>query len=304
MTLYRPVAIRITLAALAVLALGAAIWWVPKWQVRRVSGDRFTAENEARRTLVQLLGGIALLGGFWLALRRVKASEQTAQSALDGQVTERFSRAVDHLGSNSLTKRLGGIYALERIARDSEQDYWTVIEVLVSFIREHAPAGDCHGLRYSANEPAQSPRADVQAALTVIGRRIATRDGPQIVDLSNTDLRGADLRGLDFRKARFCRACLQSANFTRADASGADFSAASVRGTVFVEAHLDEADLVTALTGGTYCQGASLVGTKVSEDNIGGLDALATEQRQAMRVARWQQFDTPSSVVVGPTSSR
>jgi hypothetical protein len=36
--------------------------------------------------------------------------------------------------------RLGGIYALERIARDSESDHWAVMEVLTAFVREQPPA--------------------------------------------------------------------------------------------------------------------------------------------------------------------
>jgi hypothetical protein len=51
-------------------------------------------------------------------------------------LTERFTRAVEQLGNKeSLTIRLGGIYALERIAQDSERDHWTVMEVLCSFVR-------------------------------------------------------------------------------------------------------------------------------------------------------------------------
>jgi uncharacterized protein YjbI with pentapeptide repeats len=122
------------------------------------------------------------------------------------------------------------------------------------------------------------------------------------LDLSKTDLRGADFRGLDFQRARFYGACLQSANFTGADVRAADFSAASVRGTVFTDARLDDADLITALTGGTYCQGATLVGTRVSEDNIRGLDALSQQQRGGLVIARWRSFDAAASGVVAPRS--
>jgi hypothetical protein len=39
-----------------------------------------------------------------------------------------------------LEVRLGGIYALERIARDSPTDHWTIIEVLSTYVRENSPA--------------------------------------------------------------------------------------------------------------------------------------------------------------------
>ena len=35
--------------------------------------------------------------------------------------------------------RLGGIYALERIARDSEKDHGPIMEVLTAYVREKAP---------------------------------------------------------------------------------------------------------------------------------------------------------------------
>lgn len=291
---------RAVLAVLGFVVLVGIVWLAPKAQVRGGLQNEFTAENEARRTLVQFVGGAALLWGLWLTFRRVRAAERMAEAALDGQVTERFSRAVEHLSSDQLPLRLGGIYALERIARDSVRDHWTVLEVLVAFVLANAPASDCHDARYSANEPAPPPRPDVQAALSVIGRRNANNDGGRFLDLSKTDLRGADLRGLNFRGARFYRACLQSTNLTGADVREGDFSAASVRGTVFKDALLDAADLITALTGGTYCRGARLRGTKVSEDNLAGLDALSEEQRRGLVVARRHRWDEPGSVIVGP----
>lgn len=292
---------KLALGIVGLAAAAAVIWFVPKSQVSALPLEqRFGAENEARRTLAQVLGGLALLGGLWLTLRQVKASERTAASAVDGQVTERFSRAVEHLGSDQLPLRLGGIYALERIARDSERDHSTVLEVLIAFIRDAAPAGDCHRERYSANEAPTPPRPDVQAALTVVGRRKTENDSGRTLDLSRTDLRGADFRGLDFRKARFYLACLQAASFRGAQVREADFSAASLYGVIFTDAQLDGANLITALTGGTCCRGASLRGTMVSEDNIRGLDYLSDDQRRELVVAHARHWDGAASVIVSP----
>src|SRR5262245_35597990 len=58
-----------------------------------------------------------------------------------GQITERFTKAIEQLGDKErLMVRLGGIYALERIAKDSASDHWSVMEVLTAFVREQAPA--------------------------------------------------------------------------------------------------------------------------------------------------------------------
>ena len=97
--------------------------------------------------------GILLLGGLYLTWRRVTAIEE-------GQVTERFTRAVEQLGSEQLTIRLGGIYSLERIARDSQKDHWTVMEVLTAVVRERSGS-------LSDDERSRMPCTDVQAAVTV-----------------------------------------------------------------------------------------------------------------------------------------
>ena len=72
--------------------------------------------------------------------------------------------------------RLGGIYALERIARDSPGDRATIGEVLTAYLRGRAPWPP----RLEGQPPVEAAietvaflrlRApDVQAALTVLGR--------------------------------------------------------------------------------------------------------------------------------------
>ncbi|MBK7598349.1 MAG: hypothetical protein IPJ07_07430 [Acidobacteria bacterium] len=137
----------------------------------RVQIDRemLKAENEARTTLAQIIGGIGLLAGLYFTWRSLKINE-------DGKITDRYSKAIELLGSKkkNLDMRLGGIYALERIARDSEKDHWTVMEALTAFIREHSPVkanqkGKQGELFKSEDE--KRITTDIQAALTVIGRR-------------------------------------------------------------------------------------------------------------------------------------
>jgi hypothetical protein len=68
----------------------------------------------------------------WIALVR-----HFAQTDADRQrrITESFSTAVEQLGSDKLEVRLGGIYSLERISKESPDDYWTVMENLTAFVR-------------------------------------------------------------------------------------------------------------------------------------------------------------------------
>src|SRR5262249_28884323 len=75
--------------------------------------------------------------------------------------------------------------------RDSEKDHPAVMEVLTAFIREHSREQlPPSGAGSQDHEP--STRPDVQAAVTVVGRRDAQRDILPI-DLTRADLTGAHL---------------------------------------------------------------------------------------------------------------
>ena len=96
------------------------------------AGDKAAAVNAIRSTLMQGLAGLAVLVGVFFTWRQVQVSRQ-------GQVTDRYTRAIDQLGRDSPELRVGAIYALERIARDSATDRLTIAEVLGTFIRVRSP---------------------------------------------------------------------------------------------------------------------------------------------------------------------
>jgi hypothetical protein len=244
------------LAALVVVAFVVlALWWVPRWQVpsdpELTSRERFDVENAARVTLAQVLGGFALLLALYFTWRRVGAAERAVRATEEGQITERFANAIDHLGSERLEVRLGGIYALERIARDSERDHWQIMEVLTAFVRERAPAPTDADMEWE-NEaeargddvPLPSPKPDVQAILDVIGRREVSesRERARVLDLRSCDLRRAEMRG-----ARLDRVDLRRTNLWEADLRGARFHLANLESAVLNAARLEGADLSGAI---------------------------------------------------------
>ena len=83
----------------------------------------------------------------------------------EGQITERFTHAIDQLGNTGVDVRLGGIYALERIANDSPRDRETIFEVLAAFIRERSRAQDPSTLEHSRalDKDAEEVRLDDRA---------------------------------------------------------------------------------------------------------------------------------------------
>ena len=254
------------------------------------------ARNAARGQLLTLGAGLFAAAAliftalnFNLLRRNSEQADQwqrrTHELTEQGQVTDRYTKAIEQLGSEKLDVRIGGIYALERIARDSPRDHPTVMEVLAAFIREHSreqwPLAQA-----AADAPERATRPDVQAAVTVIGRRNRRHDLGYI-NLVRANLTGANLSFADLTKANLSEAVLSRAVLTgaklaeahlylamafRASLDGADFTdavlpGAKIRYTQFTAAHLKRADLT-----GADLTGADLTGSDLTEAKLSGAD--------------------------------
>jgi hypothetical protein len=197
-----------------------------------------------------------------------------------GQITERFGRAIDQLGSNKLDVRLGGIYALERLMHDSPQDQLNLIEVLGAFIRGHA--GTSGPATPRVTTPAASrlrPATDVQAALTVLGRRPHPWGG-QNVDLSGANISGANLAHADLAYVQLHGAELSGANLLGADLTHADLTAADLADTDLRTSHLDRANLAHADLTRARLFYADLDGANLDRATLAGADlTLANLER-------------------------
>jgi uncharacterized protein YjbI with pentapeptide repeats len=261
--------------ALAAALIIAATIFLPRYLVERdCTGDpkclsgtnRAEATNDRRATLLQAIAGAVLAAG-------AAATWRTVQVTREGQITERFTRAIDQLGSKSLDVRLGGIYALERIAKDSSADRGPVMEVLTAYVRENAAY--LRGLDTSngsdaspdtsseddasQNAPPEIPwrlATDVQAILTIIARRDPRADPPRFA----INLRGADLE----------RANLQWAYLGDANLFGANLVDATLVGTVLEGAHLEDADLRGADLMGAILWNADLTGARLEGARLRG----------------------------------
>jgi len=219
--------------------------------------------------------GAPILGGVLVAV----GSYFTIKVTRDGQVTDRFTRAIQQLGSDKLAIRLGAIYALERIALDApDTHHGSVMQLLPAYVREQAPWPPAQA-PWPPAHPERTvsagklrPATDVQAALTVLGRRNPRRDYPGTqLRLSDVDLRGANLR-----EGRFEGARLRRTNLERAHLEGARLEGAELR-----SAHLGGADLEPdriLRIDGAHLEGAHLEGTDLRGAKLKGAsyDSLTT----------------------------
>ena len=242
----------------------------------RQAQDRM--RNDAGATLLQGAAGALLVLGVVATWRQVQVSRE-------GQITERFSRAIDQLGADKPDVRLGGLHTLERIAKDSPADRGTVSAVLGAFVRSHAPwlVGAPNGPEHpSPTVDGQLPwlehrLPDVQTAMWVLGRRPPSQDESQLflsrVDLRAAFLHGARLSDANLRHSNFARSQMVEVDFERSDLEDADLRQANMRqarlaGAQLIGAHLQQADLRGADLRGAFLAGADLRGARLTDANL------------------------------------
>src|SRR5712671_5475311 len=285
----------------SVIAALAFWWWWPRWQVDRLALEirdpkaRADVEDKFRKTVGQLLGGVAVLFGAWLAFLQFPQQQQTAQSQIDQQqqaaqqqqqaardllISNQVSKGFEQLASDKMAMRLGGIYALEGVMNASErpeQYRGPVVEMLCAFVREYTIGKTVFA----------KPAIDIQAALTVIGRR----KGQELPDLAQANipganLSGANLSGADLDSAHLNSAFLSGANLSGANLLGANLSGANLTGAKLIRVDLTGANLTGANLGladlnGAYLSGANLSGANLSGVNLRGADLTGANLRSA-----------------------
>src|SRR5215467_4507872 len=229
----------------SVTAALAFWWWWPKWQVNRLALEirdpkaRADVEDNFRKTVGQLLGGAAVLFGVWLALLQFSQQQQTAQSQIKQQqqaeqqaardllISNQVSKGFEQLANDKIAVRLGGIFALEGVMNTSErpeQYRGPILEMLCAFVREYTIGKTVY----------EKPAIDIQAALTVIGRR----KGQELPDLAEVNIPGANLSGANLSGANLDSAHLNSAYLSGANLSGANLGLADLNGANLTSAKL------------------------------------------------------------------
>ena len=280
---------------LVVVAILAAVLFLPPVLVAPYgladAEKRLAAENALRTTMVAVLGGMAVAAGTIVAAlnlahnRRVleetqRQNRESVELQRRGQVTERFSKAIEQLGQSDDTKldmRIGAIYALEQIARDSAELHWPIMEVLTAYLRVHMLP------RVAADDAPRLPTADHLAIAAVIGRRDWTQEsGVRRLNLGGTNLARADLHVAHLSRAILTRADLREAdlrgaNLDVADLTGADLTGANLHGAYLGGAHLNGANLHGANLSAAHLNGANLkeadlTGANLSAARLNGAD--------------------------------
>lgn len=265
--------------------------FLPRWTVdnAKLTGTkRLEVANAYRVTIIQGFGGLFFLSTAYFTWRNLKVAEgnlTTAQNKQiadakvaelnlkaiqDKQLTERFAKAVEMLGHQDIHVRLGAIYLLERISKDSEQDYLQIMEILTAYVREKSPYQYPHNTVNNLEDESFVPLPiDIQAVLTVIGRRKDPEtEELNSLDLSGSNLRGAKLGSANLKKVDFSRANLSYAYLVEAELENSIFDKAVIKKADLTEAKLSNANLKDANLFDSILNGANLTSAKLGHTNL------------------------------------
>lgn len=267
---------------------------------RLTVAERVESVNQARAALMQSVTGLVVIVGVVFTAAGLIYTARTLEVTQQGQVTDRYTKAIAQLGSGKPEVRMGGVYALQRLMKDSQEDRSTIRSVLAAYVRTHA----------QDKPPTRSDRTrlavDVEAALIVAAP--SPTNGRDPFDLRNADfhnrnlnninLTGANLTGVNLTDAHLKSANLTGANLTGAHLTDAHLSRADLPGADLRGADLSRADLRFADLTGADLNGADanvrnfdmplsdLPGANLTDARLSGADLSGADLREATGVDR------------------
>ncbi|MGV9765043.1 pentapeptide repeat-containing protein [Micromonospora tulbaghiae] len=269
---------RLLVGLVALVALGAVaaiIWQGPFWfdhgliDAIKDPEKKAQAVTSTRGTLLQI--GLAFGG-----LATIIFTARTYLLTKSGQVADRYTKAATQLVSSSPAERIGAVYALARLMKDSPRDHRAVVDLLAGFVRQSRPYHDDvdfeHDLKF--NEDYESGLQwigeplpiDVQTAVNALIKRPKRYEGSWLL-LKGTDLPGASFVNGWVDGLHFERSNLQGTDFVRAKTvrgvvlSECDLRAANLSGASLPASHIDHADLRGALIRWVDLRGCGLDGS-------------------------------------------
>ena len=262
-----------------------------------------TTKNKILTFLGIGMGGILVALQALMSYRRAKAMEETAKAQArateeqaranenteQGQRQERLKNAIEHLGHEKDSVRLGGAYELFHLAKDAKEGvkelHQTVLDILCAHIRQTTGENEYREAHKS------KPSEEVQSMLRLLfvqehevfkGLRIELQ-GSYLngVDLRKARLQKAILAGAYLKKAKLDRAHLQRANLVEAHLEESSFSEAGLQGATLTEACLREADLVQTHLQGAYLQKVHLQKAILHDAHLQGTDLREAHLQEA-----------------------
>jgi uncharacterized protein YjbI with pentapeptide repeats len=210
-----------------------ATWLYPK------NDDR---NAELLKIFLSVFAGMGVFVGIYVSLWRAKTTEESVklqgeaitkqgqqiQLSVKSQIDERFSNAIEHLGSAKEPVLLGGIAELHQIAKENRKDYAEVVfNILCSYIRSNTNFHNKKVNDFSGTA--------IQTIIDYLFKPQIEDENPYKdfkADLGHSNLFGVNLNNCDFTGAdfSFClMPSLENVILNNANIGKAKFSVATLR---------------------------------------------------------------------------
>ena len=220
--------------------------------------DQLSTWESESATIGNLAFVVFAVIGLALAIWRGAVADRQADTAQQSLLNERYQKGAEMLGSDLLSVRLAGIYALGSLRREHPKRYHVqVMQLLCGFV--------CHPPKHDRNRAtdSESAREDIRAAMQALGDR-------KVTDITLEHAAGyvPNLEGANLQKQRLHDLNLSGVRFGPADPrtllSPANLSGASFLKTSLRDANLWDADLSeTRIMSANFC-GATLINANLS----------------------------------------
>ena len=311
------------------IALSIVFW---NW----LSGGE-SASTTIRNVGLVIAGSVALPLAIWrgvVADRQASAAQRQVDAAQQSLLNERYQKGAEMLGSEVLSVRMGGVYALERLAREHPKQYHIQIMALFCAFVRRPPNDEESNPRMAPDDTIPPLRQDVQAVVAAVAARGKSRlaieqEARTLVDpkvyagdagssplrtpvhhqvggyVEEEELRRTGdfyfdpLFALDLRHADLRGVWLRwGGNLAGARLDGADLSHADLTKMNLSRTHFNDAILSGAELTGTNLTGARLMGADLSRTISERADLSGAELHSANLSGAWLQRANMSDAVM------
>ncbi|OMP30645.1 pentapeptide repeat-containing protein [Mangrovimonas sp. DI 80] len=173
------------------------------------------AKGEYLKTMLQVCGGVIVVLGAYHSLKIVDSMNDNNKLVEKGNIAERFKDAIEMLDNSNSNICLGGIYALDNIAKDNEEYTEQVFNIFIAYI--NTKTNDLSSwTEIAIPEKFQvSPTIEIQTIVKILFSKDKTLYRNFSGDFKNAKLYGGDFNDLNFSNCSFTDVEFQNSSFKK-----------------------------------------------------------------------------------------
>ena len=258
---------------LGVVVAGVILIWQVVISNKRAEAMYETAKAQVKTSEAQVRASEAQAKASEAQVEANKSTEKELRQ-------DRFKNAIEHLGNDSESVRMGGAYELFHLAQDNVELRQDVLNILCAHVRSMTSRNEYR------EDHKTTPSEEIQSLMTLISVRDHGIFEDGRIDLRNSFLNGINLESARLRGANLFFADLNGAILSTANLQRADLGFAKLKGAWMINTNLEDANLHNAnLRCGriehSQLRGASLEGAQLQNAILRHADLRGANLRYA-----------------------